>query len=130
MLRHQQGAGEVDCDAPVPARQRQLVHRRVLRAGQSGIVDEGVQAAEALHDRADAGAHRRFSRDVGPVEEEHLVLPGRGLQVRYCDAVAACPQQSRDRTPDALRAARHQNRLLRHNRKEYSGKHTEVHHAS
>jgi hypothetical protein len=98
VLRHQHRPGQVDGEAPVPARERQLLHRRVVRAGEPGVVDQRVQPAEAGEHLAHAGAHRRFAGDVAAHEEEAALA---AVKVRHGYLVAQPLQPLGDAEPDA-----------------------------
>jgi len=72
------------------------------RRGDAGTVDRRIEAAEALHHLAHAGAHRRFPRNVAP-DEEHAARSGM-FHVDHRHPVAALDKEPRDVICDALRA--------------------------
>jgi hypothetical protein len=74
MLGHQEDPGQVDADPAVPRPQRKRLHRRIGRVGKAGVVDQGVQPAEAAQHRPHAGPDRRFARDVAAEERGRTAI--------------------------------------------------------
>src|SRR5579859_4360846 len=105
MLRHQECTGQVYADAAVPFGERELLHRAVSRRGDAGVVDERIEAAEALHYLAHARAHRRLPRNVA-TDEQHAARSGI-FYVGNGHPVTTLEEEPCDLFSDALRAARY-----------------------
>ena len=96
--RTEELAGEVDIDAAPPGRGIDLLDR-ARRAGDAGIVDQHVEAAERARGLVEQSVHLRFVRDVGPrrADPEPLATGGERGVVHVADMHArACPHQGGD----------------------------------
>jgi hypothetical protein len=57
MLGHQEDPGQIDADPAVPRCERELLHRRIGRVGEPGVIDQSVQPAEAMQHASHASSH-------------------------------------------------------------------------
>jgi len=120
MFAHEEGAREIDGNAPVPVGKGKLVHRRIGRVGEAGVVHQGVEPAEASDRGAHAGLDRGLLRYIAANKRELRFPAGFRVDVRHRHVVAPESERLRRRLADALCASGDQRGLFRHTGKEYS----------
>jgi hypothetical protein len=91
------------------AGERELFQRRVLGSGETGVVHQRIDAAEALQRCTDAAAHGGLGGNVAAQEEgadfARRPAPFARVGVGYCNAVSARREHRGGALADAPRGA-------------------------